>query len=112
MATRQRGRAHGPFATADKPTSSPTTSVVRPALRLPGEQPDMPDAMHSSPTREQLSEQWMREKARRALVIDSIRCHLAEQPNPRAVRACARRWIADLNFLADGVIAVMNQEHE
>lgn len=72
----------------------------------------MPDAMHSGPTREQLSEQWMRERGRRALVIDSIRCHLAEQPNARAVRACARRWVNDVNYLADGVIAVMDQEHE
>ncbi|MFI6856502.1 hypothetical protein [Streptomyces sp. NPDC050416] len=74
-------------------------------MRLPGEQPD---AMHSSPTREQLSEQWMRERARRQLVISSIRAHLAEQPCPRAVRACARRWINDINFLTDGVIAALN----
>lgn len=73
-------------------------------MRLPGERPDMPDAMHS----DQLREQWMRERARRELVIDSIRCHLAEQPNARAVRACARRWIADVNYLADGVIAVLD----
>ena len=108
MAKRQRGRAHGPFATADKPTFSPTTSVVRPALRLPGEQPEMPDAMHGGPTREQLSEQWMRERGRRELVISSLRQHLAEQPTARAVRLCARRWIADINYLADGVIAVLN----
>lgn len=73
-------------------------------MRLPGEQPDMPDAMHS----DQLREQWMRERGRRELVISSIRAHLAEQPNPRAVRACARRWVNDINYLADGVIAVMN----
>ncbi|WP_329340698.1 hypothetical protein OG252_33155 [Streptomyces sp. NBC_01352] len=68
----------------------------------------MPDAMHS----DQLREQWARERGRRQLVIDSIRQHLAEQPSPRAVRACARRWINDINYLADGVIAVMDQEHE
>ncbi|WP_020117576.1 hypothetical protein [Streptomyces canus] len=67
----------------------------------------MPDAMHSGP-REQLSEQWMRERARRELVTDSLRAHLAEQPNPRAVRACARRWCTTVNYLADGVIAVLN----
>lgn len=77
-------------------------------MRLPGERPDMPDAMHS----DQLREQWMRERGRRELVTSSIRAHLAEQPNPRVVRACARRWIADVNFIADGVIAAMNQEHE
>ncbi|MFJ9474732.1 hypothetical protein ACIRRI_06910 [Streptomyces mirabilis] len=60
--------------------------------------------MHS----DQLREQWMRERARRELVIHSIRCHLAEQPNARAVRACARRWSRDIDFIADGVIAVMD----
>lgn len=77
-------------------------------MRLPGEQPDLPDAMYGERTREELSEQWMRERARRELVISSIRAHLAEQPSPRAVRACARRWVNDINYLADGVIAVMN----
>ncbi|KAB1149245.1 hypothetical protein F7R91_05660 [Streptomyces luteolifulvus] len=77
-------------------------------MRLPGERPDMPDAMHSN----QLREQWMRERARRELVIDSLRCHLAEQPNARAVRLCARRWIADINYLADGVVAVLSTENE
>jgi hypothetical protein len=64
----------------------------------------MPDAMHS----DRLREQWTRERARRQLVIDSIRCHLAEQPSPRAIRACARRWVNDVNFIADGVIAALN----
>jgi hypothetical protein len=73
-------------------------------MRLPGERPDMPDAMNSDPVRDQ----WMRERARREAVIHSIRCHLAEQPSARAVRLCARRWIADVNFLADGVIAVLD----
>lgn len=108
MATRQRGRAHGPFATADKPTSSPTPILLQPARRLPGQEPELPDAMRSSPAREDLSEQWMRERGRRELVISSLRQHLAEQPTARAVRLCARRWIADINYLADGVIAVLN----
>ncbi|WP_405585347.1 hypothetical protein [Streptomyces sp. NBC_01092] len=68
----------------------------------------MPDSMHSGRTREQLSEQWMRERARHELVKDSIRCHLAEQPTPRAVRLVARRWIRDIHFIADGVIAALN----
>lgn len=113
MATRERGpelaQAPDPNAApATAPTSS-TTSLVRPARRLPGEQPDMPDAMHGGPSREQLSEQWMRERGRRELVISSLRQHLAEQPTARAVRLCARRWIADVNFIADGVIAVLNR---
>ncbi|MGW3024519.1 hypothetical protein [Streptomyces sp. NPDC001221] len=65
--------------------------------------------MHSDARREQLSEQWMRERARRELVIHSIREHLAEQPNARAARACARRWIQDIHFIADGVVAVMDR---
>lgn len=110
MATKEKGPAHipDPNPTPATAPSTSTTSVVRPAMRLPGERPDMPDAMHS----DQLREQWMRERGRRELIISSVRAHLAEQPNPRAVRACARRWIADVNYLADGVIAAMNQEHE
>lgn len=77
-------------------------------MRLPGEQPDLPDAMHSDQLREQLSEQWMRERARHELVVSSIRAHLAEQPTPRAVRLVARRWIRDVHFIADGVIAALN----
>ena len=53
--------------------------------------------------REQLLAQYHRERARRALVLDSIRTHLDEQPSPRAVRACARNWIADLLALAEQV---------
>lgn len=93
-----------PHATPATAPSTSTTSVVRPALRLPSEQPDMPDAMHS----DQMREQWQRERGRRELVISSIRAHLAEQPSRRAVRACARRWIADVSYIADGVIAVLN----
>lgn len=51
--------------------------------------------------REQLLAQYHRERARRSLVLDSIRAHLDEQPSPRAVRACARRWIADLLAIAE-----------
>ncbi|MCX4973145.1 hypothetical protein [Streptomyces sp. NBC_00620] len=51
--------------------------------------------------REQLLAQYHRERARRSLVLDSIRAHLDEQPSPRAVRACARRWVADLLAIAE-----------
>lgn len=51
----------------------------------------------------------MRELARREFVTASLRSHLAEQPNRRAVRACARRWINDINHLADDVIADLNR---
>lgn len=51
--------------------------------------------------REQLIAKYHRERARRALVLDSIRAHLDEQPSPRAVRTCARRWVADLLAIAE-----------
>lgn len=53
--------------------------------------------------RERLLAQYHRERARRVLVLDSIRAHLDEQPSPRAVRACARSWVADLLALAEQV---------
>ena len=53
--------------------------------------------------RERLLAQYYRERARRVLVLDSIRAHLDEQPSPRAVRACARNWIADLLALSEQV---------
>ncbi|WP_128380483.1 hypothetical protein [Streptomyces cavernae] len=93
--------APDPNPTPATASTTSTTSVVDGSDRRPGEWPDPAAA-------EQLREQWIREHARRELVIDSIRCHLAEQPNARAVRLCARRWIADVNYLADGVIAVLN----
>jgi hypothetical protein len=103
MATRERGPALNPDphqTPATAPEQSLTASVVQPATRLPAEWPDAYDSG--------LRDQWIRERARRELVIDSLRAHLAEQPNARAVRLCARRWIADINYLADGVIAVLD----
>ncbi|MEU7384933.1 hypothetical protein AB0A91_34245 [Streptomyces sp. NPDC042207] len=51
--------------------------------------------------------QRTKEEARRHFVQGSIREHLAEQPNPRAVRNCARRYKTLLDHLADDVIAAM-----
>lgn len=53
--------------------------------------------------REQILADYHRERARRALVLDSIRAHLEEQPSPSAVRTCARNWVADLLALAEQV---------
>ncbi|MFJ5306114.1 hypothetical protein [Streptomyces sp. NPDC088350] len=89
MTTRQRGSA----VVADDDS------------RGPGE---LPEASVS----DQLREQFMRERARREFVTASLRSHLAEQPNPRAVRACARRWINDINHLVTDVVGAMTQEHE
>lgn len=107
MTTRERGLAPEPdpsAAPATTPTSS-TSSVVEETRPASGEWPD-------TPASDELRDQWMREHARRELVMHSIRCHLAEQPSTRAARKCARRWIADINYLTDGVIAAMNQERE
>lgn len=51
----------------------------------------------------------MREIARREFVLASLRGHFAEQPNPRAVRACARRWADDITHLADETIAALDR---
>ncbi|MFF0127308.1 hypothetical protein ACFYTG_16500 [Streptomyces mirabilis] len=88
-----------------------TTDVKGPALH-PDDEVGEPGEWPDTTVSDQLREQWMRERARREFVTASLRSHLAEQPNPRAVRACARRWISDLNNLAGDVIAAMNQEHE
>lgn len=60
--------------------------------------------------RERLLAQYHRERARRVLVLDSIRAHLDEQPSPRAVRTCARNWVADLLAVAEKV-AKNKMEH-
>lgn len=51
----------------------------------------------------------MREVARREFVTASLRSHLAEQPSPRAIRACARRWTEIITHLADETIADLNR---
>lgn len=62
-------------------------------------------------TAEALREQWQRERARREMTLSSIRSHLQEQPSPRSIRACARRWSTDIANLAETVIAERkNQE--
>lgn len=46
---------------------------------------------------------FWRERARRELVLDSIRASLQEQPSKAAVRSCARNWVADVLALAEDV---------
>lgn len=67
-----------------------------PGGRLPGAErttcaaidaPSVADA-YDSPVRRQ----QRREKARRVLVLGSIRAHLAEQPSRACLRAAARQW--------------------
>jgi len=52
------------------------------------------------------AEQYLRraaERARRELVLDSIRAHLEEQPTANSALNTARRWIADVVALGDEV---------
>lgn len=46
---------------------------------------------------------FWRERARRELVLDSIKASLQEQPSKAAVRSCARNWVADVLALAEDV---------
>lgn len=48
------------------------------------------------------------ERARRELTLDAIRSHLAEQPSPHSIRACARRWCSDITRIADDVVKALN----
>lgn len=42
-------------------------------------------------------------RARKEITLGSIRASLEEQPGPRAVRACARGWVAELLAVAEEV---------
>jgi len=52
---------------------------------------------------------FWRERARRELVLGSIKASLEEQPSKAAVRSCARNWVADVLALAEDV--AKNMEH-
>jgi hypothetical protein len=43
------------------------------------------------------------ERARREIVLTSIRAHLDEQPTPGAVHTVARHWISDISTAADEI---------
>lgn len=50
---------------------------------------------------------WMRlqaERARREMVLASIRTELTEQPSPRAVRAVGRRWCRSILGLVEDIV--------
>jgi hypothetical protein len=53
---------------------------------------------------------FWRERARRELVLGSIKASLEEQPSKAAVRSCARNWVADVLALAEDV-AKNKMEH-
>lgn len=77
-------------------SGSPTVPT---AGRAPGQWPD-------TDTSDEIGVPYaalMRERARRVLVMQSIRASLQEQPSVRAVTACARRWVADILRTAEDV---------
>ncbi|MEV7976238.1 hypothetical protein [Streptomyces sp. NPDC086519] len=53
----------------------------------------------------ELRNEFQRERARKQLILDSIRAHLSEQPSDNTIRSCARRWTDDIRRLADDIIA-------
>lgn len=73
-----------------------------------GDPPRVPGGWPVSHRAVRLREQWQSERARRQLVLDSIRAHLGEQPSPRTIRSCARRWANDINHIADQIITARN----
>ena len=44
------------------------------------------------------------ERDRRELALDIVQTHLSEQPSPRAIRSCSRRWAEDIRHIAEAVI--------
>lgn len=46
------------------------------------------------------------ERARREIVLASIKAHLEEQPTANAVHAVARHWISDVAAISDQVATV------
>lgn len=54
-------------------------------------------------TEDELYVQRAAERARREIVLDSIRAHLEEQPTANSVMSVARHWLGDLAATADEV---------
>lgn len=82
-----------------RPASGSPAAPVAGRTRKPGQWPD-------TGTPDEVGTQYaalMRERARRVLVMQSIRASLQEQPSVRAVTACARRWVADILRTAEDV---------
>lgn len=72
--------------------------------RRPGEWPVEPSC-EAGPVNDP-DEMYVRlasERARREIVLASIRAHLEEQPTAGAVQAVARHWCADITAIGDEV---------
>lgn len=82
--------------TSRTPTGNPGATTAPGPSRTPGQWPDSDDIGNRYTA-------LMRERARRVLVMQSIRASLQEQPSVRAVAVCARRWVADIFRTADEV---------
>ena len=55
--------------------------------------------------RETLLARYRQERARRTLVLGSIREHLEEQPSVRSIRTAGRRWTEEITNLTNAVAA-------
>lgn len=89
--------------TARTPHGNPGAQSAPGPSRAPGQWPTADDIGRTYAA-------LVRERARRVLVMQSIRASLQEQPSVRAVVACARRWVADIFRTADEV-AKTKREH-
>ena len=93
----------------DDTGSSAATAAVAPGThnenRAPGEWPPCPytDALLTRM-------RW--ERARRAITVGAIRAVLEEQPNAWCIRACARRWCADITAMAEDVASAVNRTED
>lgn len=81
------------------------------ATTAPGASGRPPGKWPATPTTDELYLTVMRERARRELVLGSIKASLEEQPSARSARACARNWVADVIAIAEDV-ARSKMEHQ
>ncbi|MFH9225937.1 hypothetical protein [Streptomyces lydicus] len=57
----------------------------------------------TAPLCDELLESYRRERARHEITFASVRAELEEQPSENLIRACARRWCADITALAESL---------
>lgn len=89
-----------------RPASGGPAASVAGRTRVPGQWPTAQDDEFGA-----IYTAFWRERARRELVLGSIKASLEEQPSKAAVRRCARNWVADVLALAEA-IAKNKTEHE
>lgn len=75
--------------------------LPQPRPARPDDEPVDLDAL--APDEDELYMQRQQERARREIVLASIRAHLEEQPTPGAVFSVSRHWISDIATAADEI---------